>query len=193
MSGFTIVELMIATAVFSVILVAITVGVLHFSAQYYKGVYTSETQNVARDITDEVANAVKYGADEPETSTDTAGQIVFCAGGYVFVTVLGEQYTESNGTKGLYMQPKNAAGCTVPTGTVGRKQLLAKNMRVAALKFTQVNDNLYTLQITVAYGDDDLLTQTSDSNFSGAVQCKIGAGSEYCAVSSLVTSMEKRI
>jgi len=211
-SGFTIVELMIATAVFSTILIAITVGVIHFSALYYKGVYTSETQNTARDISDEVANAVKFGAGDVvgiPISDDQGGipqkgdVITFCAGGYVFVTTLGQQYDSTAATTGLYMQPKGSNGCTADGNASQRKQLLAKNMRIAAIQLYQNSGqtNLYTFKITIAYappddGDDDatsVLTTTTDPGFSGSVHCKPGSGSQYCAVSSLVTTIEKRI
>lgn len=197
-SGFTIVELMIATAVFSTILVAITVGVMQFSARYYKGVYTSETQNVARDISDEVINAVKFGTGEPQTiptgsdeDVPTEGStVIFCAGGYLFATTLGQQY-EGGSTTGFYMEPRIGGGCNGDASK--RKQLLAKNMRIAGIQFYQSTSqpNLYTFKITVAYGDDDLLTSNTDT--SGSVQCKSGAGSAYCAVSPLITTIEKRI
>lgn len=195
-SGFTIVELMIATLVFSTILVAITVGVLHFSALYYRSVYMSEAQNTARNIADEVANAVKFGTGSIDYITDTPNDgenVVFCAGGYVFVTTLGQQYTGSN--TGFYMQPKSTSACNDPglNNATNRQQLLSERMRVAGIQFYQ-NDtqpNVYTLKITIAYGDNDLLTATSDPD--GNVQCKSGAGSEYCAVSSLTTTIEKRI
>ena len=196
-SGFTIVELMIATAVFSTILVAITFGFMHFSGLYYKGVYTSETQNIARDISDEVSNAVRYGTGEPKTiptgvdgdTPQEGADVVFCAGGYRFVTRLGVQYVD-NTTPGFYMQPQVGNNCA-NGGSSQRKQLLAKNMRVAGIKFYQNQSNVYTFKITIAYGDDDLLTAKSD--VSGAVQCKTGAGATYCAVSSLITTIEKRI
>ena len=203
---------MIATAVFSTILVAITVGVIHFSSLYYKGVYTSETQNTARDISDEIANAVKFGvgevvgipmSDEEGGIPQKGDVIAFCAGGYVFVTRLGQQYDGTSATTGLYMQTKGNNGCTADDVTAKRKQLLAKNMRVAAIQLyrTSGQANLYTFKITVAYapsndGDDDttsVLTTTADPAFSGSVHCKPGAGSEYCAVSSLITTIEKRI
>jgi len=196
-SGFTIVELMIATAVFSTILVAITFGFMHFSGLYYKGVYASETQNVARDISDEVSNAVRFGTGEPKTiptgvdgdAPQQGADVVFCAGGYLFATKLGVQYTD-NTTPGFYMEPQVGSNC-VNGDASQRKQLLAKNMRVAGIKFYQSQDNVYTFKITIAYGDDDLLTANSD--VGGSVQCKTGAGSTYCAVSSLITTIEKRI
>lgn len=189
-AGFTVVELMIATVVFSTILIAVTFGVMHFSALYYKSVYTSETQNVARDISDQVANAVRFGTNTviPSQTSESSDDVSFCAGGYIFVTTVGQQYSGTN--TGFYRQPVNG-NCTIPGAgdTDGRKQLLAKNMRITAVSLTSVSSNLYTFRVTIAYGDDDLLTQTKGDD----VHCISGAGNEYCAVSSLVTTIEKRI
>jgi len=44
-SGFTLVELMIATMVFSVILLVITYGVVRFTNSYYKGLNSSTTNS----------------------------------------------------------------------------------------------------------------------------------------------------
>jgi hypothetical protein len=184
---------MIATMVFSTILVAITFGVMHFSALYYKGVYTSETQNVARDIMDQVTDAVKYGTGEVYTIEGAPGHdddVLFCAGGYVFyIPRLYDKYLGNDPSKGFYMQPMTGDTCSAPSNTNGRKQLLAKNMRVAKIAFMESDThNVYTFSITIAYGDNDLLTDSGDT-----VQCNAGAGNEYCAVSSLVTTIKKRI
>lgn len=192
-AGFTIVELMIATMVFSVILVVITVGVMYFTRSYYKGVYASMTQNAARDIADSVAHAVQFGTGDPTTYTyhdGDSGSKWFCAGGYVFVFNLGQQYKVGDaGTTGMYMQPMSNAGCVVPAGTTDRRQLLGDRMRVAFLDFTGGN-GLYTLDLKVTYGDSDLLS--NDSGLGPNLQCKLSTGSEYCAVARYTTSMRIR-
>lgn len=57
-AGFTIVELMIATVVFSVILILITTGIIQIGKAYYKGIIGSRTQETARKITDEVGRSI---------------------------------------------------------------------------------------------------------------------------------------
>ena len=191
-AGFTIVELMIATMVFSVILVVITMGVLYFSRSYYKGVYASMTQNAARDISDAVGQAVQFGTGEPTTYAYHSGVVdgYFCAGGYVFVFKLGQQYDGTSGTTGMYMQTMDG-DCTHSASvvTLPQRQLLGNRMRITYLNFDGAN-GLYTLDIKVAYGDADLL---SDNMGLGAdLQCKLGAGSEYCAVAQYTTSIRQR-
>jgi len=188
-AGFTIVELMIATTVFSVILVTITVGVMYFTHSYYKGVYSGMTQNVARDISDSVAQAVQFGTGDPTVVTVDPTQSYFCAGGYVFVFKQGQQYDQDHpgATIGMYMQPMDGdCGHSATVVTSPRRQLLGDRMRVTFLRFEKV-DGLYKLDIKVAYGDDDLL-QGTDAD----VQCNIGTGSEYCAVARYTTSVSQR-
>jgi prepilin-type N-terminal cleavage/methylation domain-containing protein len=193
-AGFTIVELMVATMVFSVILVVITVGVMYFTRSYYKGVYAGMTQNATRDITGAVTQAVQFGTGEPSTyeykDTDTGGY--FCAGGYVFVFDLGKQYDVTNsGTSGMYMQPMT--GSCSESSTAGanpassRRQLLGDRMRIAYLNFVG-GDGLYSLDVKVAYGDDDVLLPAKGSD----AQCNLGSGSEYCAIARYTTSIRQR-
>lgn len=192
-AGFTIVELMIATMVFSVILVVITMGVMYFTHSYYKGVYATMTQNAARDISDSVVQAVQFGTGEPDTYVDTGDTSLshFCAGGYVFVFKLGEEYETGNAaTTGMYMQPMSGS-CDASVAPVSplRRQLLGNHMRVAYLNF-EGNAGLYTLDLKVAYGGSDLL---SDPSGKGAeLQCNLGTGSQYCAVARYTTSVSPR-
>ena len=196
-AGFTIVELMIATMVFSVILVVITVGVMYFTRSYYKGVYAGMTQSAARDITDAVTQAVQFGTGEPtgytDSGSDTSGY--FCAGGYVFVFDLGKQYdVNDSGTIGMYMQPMTMSTCALSkeapaTAAAPRRQLLGNHMRITFLKFDGA-DGLYSLDLKVAYGDNDLLS--SNDGKGAELQCNIGSGSEYCAVARYTTSIRQR-
>ena len=193
--GFTIVELMLATMVFSVVLVAITAGVLHVTKQYYRGVTSSATQNTARNITDTVTNAIKFGTGSVETvdggQTQRDEPYVFCAGGYVFVYQLGKQYKpNTENMVGMYVQPMQQSACAVPTTDDGsRRQLLGENMRVTYLRLVQAGGT-YAVTVRVAYGDDDLLRHGPVGN---DVQCVSDTGSEFCAVSGLTASAMRRL
>lgn len=194
-AGFTIVELMIATMVFSVILMVITVGVMYFTRNYYKGVYASMTQNAARDISDAVAQAVQFGSDDPiEYKYGSTTNNYFCAGGYVFVFKLGEQYIVNSGTTGMYMQPMsgncdNSVLHPSSTALAQRRQLLGDRMRVTYLNFEGAN-GLYTFDVRVAYGDDDLLSD--NTGLGSDLQCNLGSGREYCAVAQYTSSVRQR-
>src|SRR5437667_5654433 len=59
-SGFTIIELMIATVIFSVVLLLITAGIMQVARVYYKGVTEANTQSTARSIVDTISQAIQF-------------------------------------------------------------------------------------------------------------------------------------
>ncbi len=189
--GFTIVELMIATMVFSTILVAISIGVMYFTRSYYKGVYESSTQNAARNVAESITKAIQFNGSENNVvlpTIDTAtGKNYLCAGGYIFVYQQGQKYTGS-GTTGFYTQPLTGNCMSVPPAS-NQQQLLGKNMRIASITMNGSAAASYTVTVTVAYGDDDVLSATEGSN----IACITGSGSEYCAVSTVTATAVPRI
>lgn len=128
-AGFTIVELMIATAVFAVVLLVITAGVLQFSRSYYQGVIAGRTQNVARQLMDDVTHDIEF---EPGTVSDltrrnphaASGTIVgYCIGQahrYSFAlntqVTTGSLYSSHQGPHGLLAD--TTSGCTSATASL---------------------------------------------------------------------------
>jgi prepilin-type N-terminal cleavage/methylation domain-containing protein len=60
--GFTIIELLIATLIFTLVLILVTTGVLQFTRQYYKGVISSNTQSTARGIIDDITRTIQFNS-----------------------------------------------------------------------------------------------------------------------------------
>jgi len=217
-SGFTIVELMIATLVFSIVLLVITVGVLNFTSSYYKGINSSTTQTTAQNAIDSVAQAIQFSSSGT-AGTDVAPSGLFCAGSRMFLYSLGVQYqggTPSSSNWGLYMFPNpHTANCdTSGIGSfAGGTELLGKGMRVANVSVTNSNptENLWQIALTVVYGDSDLLCQSSLGGAQGGCQssaqafaatatvsgvdvgCKSQIGSQFCSVAALSTVAQQRI
>lgn len=199
--GFTIVELMIATAVFSVLLIVITVGILQVSRVYYKGVTESNTQNTARSIMDTVAQAIQFSGGDVTTTVSgpTPGNTyAFCVGNAYFRYIVGRQLADSPGSGQTYhaFVQDNTAGCdpsspaSINQATVSGRELLAPNMRLSKLDVTAVGANLYRVEVRVVYGDDDLL---QDPNGPGARCISATQGTQFCAVSNLSTVVTKRV
>lgn len=69
-AGFTILELVIATSVFGVMLLLATTGMLEIGRAYYKGITTSKTQAIARDIENDISNSIQNGGGA-DTSQET--------------------------------------------------------------------------------------------------------------------------
>ncbi len=63
-SGFTIIELMIATTIFSIVLMIALAAVLRITRMYYQGTLQARTQNRVREIVDQIADEIRYSPGE---------------------------------------------------------------------------------------------------------------------------------
>lgn len=69
--GFTVIELMIATTIFTILLLVVVAGVMQFTHQYYRGVIGSQTQNVARRLLNSVAQTIEFSPGKSDTALST--------------------------------------------------------------------------------------------------------------------------
>lgn len=226
--GFTIIELMIATVVFSVVLLVLTGALIQIGHVYYKGVTSARTQEVARSVVDDVAQSMQMsgGTVIPSDGSMTNGIVKgVCVGTRRYSFAQGRQLTSS--THNRFVADTVTNGCasgpggtkarsdnTVGTGmtgplTGGGQELLGERMRLVDFQLTQnpTNAQLYSITVRVAYGDDDLLcskalagdcnvngVSSSVSTFRNDLVCKdIRAGSQFCAVSEIKTTVLKRL
>jgi prepilin-type N-terminal cleavage/methylation domain-containing protein len=214
-TGFTIVELMIATVVAAIILLVVTVGIVHFSNDYYKGVNVSTTQTTTQNAVDAISQAIQFNATSTVGTNGSEG--FFCAGTKIFLYTMGKQFnaTPSSTNWGLYMLNKTSSNCTVPGVTTSGTELLGKDMRITYLTLSQNADGVWGLELQVAYGDSDLLCSTAVSgNTKGScaqtaadytssdvitrdsthdIQCRLRNGSQFCSVVDLSTAVGQRI
>lgn len=218
--GFTIVELMIATLVFSTILLLITIGVLDFNKTYYQGVIQSNTQNVARQVLENVSQAIQFSANSISTATKTAGKSRgFCIGDQLYSYLIGYQLVDGSisGHQAHHtLVRETLSGCDSSSSArnlqaVGSlpsdgTELLGQHMRLAVLDVSSgVISGTYDIKVRVVYGDDDLLC--SPSGVPGScnstatmtkynypdLRCKPQIGSQFCAVSELATTVGQRL
>lgn len=195
--GFTIVELLIATLVFSVILLTVTVGIIQITRVYYKGINEANTQDTARGVMDTISQAIQFsGATvSPTVASAPGASTSFCVGNQQFSYRLGYQLVENSPganqtTKALWQS--TASGCTGnPAAAASGIELLSPKMRLANLTVTQVNGdpNIWKVSVRVVYGDDDLLNSPTSTNAS----CKGDTGQQFCSVSELTTTVVKRV
>jgi prepilin-type N-terminal cleavage/methylation domain-containing protein len=220
--GFTIIELSIATLVFSIILIVVTAGIIQFTNQYYKGLTASSTQTTARAISDAITQDIQFSpaTTNSVTETPTPGSVsppyAFCAGGHLYSYQLGKQVSKSGtGTQNKVFHalvedtnpPVSACGGGTPTAESlssqtltganspsTEREMLDPNMRLADLSVKNtVGTNLYVVTVRVVYGDDDLLTNSSNDPTAANAVCKGQAGSQFCATSELTTTVQKRL
>lgn len=211
--GFTIVEMMIATLVFSVIMLVAAGTVVRFTNNFQRGMTASTTQNTARSIIDTVSQSLQlYGDDYSNMGNG------YCIGSTRYSYIRGRQLIEG-GQRHVLVEEKeglpigcggsalNLAGNPVnPPG----QELLAQDMRLAKFDIVPQGDGLFRLTVKVVYGDTDLLCspthvgncnsetvlnagQLSNSAVLDDLQCKGKKGSEYCAVSEITTTIQRRV
>ena len=213
-NGFTIIELLIATVIFSVILLMATSGVIRIGQMYYKGITEAKTQDASRRISEELSRAVQF-SDNEKTNVDNAGDPylkIFCFGDTRYTANLDKLYVDRGiGTGTGLVAERLATGS--PCGCAGgcvetAQQLLGHNMRLLKLDISQIaaGQNAWRVDLRVAYGENDLLTHYDDlgnllpgdpdvrlSNLNNAA-CKSGiSGGSFCAVSQLDTVVKKRL
>lgn len=199
-AGFTIAELMIAAAVFSIILIIVTFGLIQIGRIYNRGITNSRTQEVARGIMDEVTQSIQFeGGTINSISHIPSGTSGYCIGTRRVSFRQGRMFTEGTGDHGL-MADNVPWNCGPTTGAVDLSQpspvaawypqeLLLPNMRVSDLTVTPLSNNLYSVNLKVAYGFDDLLDNPTSTNPT----CKEGLARQFCTVLSLNTVVQKRV
>jgi prepilin-type N-terminal cleavage/methylation domain-containing protein len=206
-NGFTIVELMLATAILSVILLLVTVVMINISNLYYKGINQTRVQDDVRSITDELAQQLELNGNSPTPNTYTYGSVTvqaICIGttrySYVLLTEIGGKYQDLGALIPhiLWRDTTTDTACTpldlaqsdptlgVMTSSSNGTELIAPDSRLTY--FAVSASSPYTIQVGVAYGAGDLL------NLNGLnTTCKGNIGDQFCAAASLKTIAVQRI
>lgn len=214
--GFTIIELMIATAVFSTILLVVLTAITQIGRMYYKGLTTSQTQEVARTVLDRISQEVQFSGQAGTPITVTAGPNgLICIGKSRFFFIINKLSHPSQ--HALWADTDNDnTGCTAVTlnafvanantanpTAVGNNgsELLADGMRIVVLNATTGANNLWAINVKVVFGADDLIeaidatgTTVSQAAFPQFTVCKGSQiGTQFCAISQLTTTVLKRV
>ncbi len=209
-AGFTILELMIATVVFSVILLLVTYGIIQIGNRYYKATLQSQTQAATRNAVDEIARSIQFSNGSVRASAVSNGIGAYCINNVQYAFVLGKMQDSAGQKHVLVARPDPGENCKAPSaayfqGDLADKErdLLGNRMRVVAFDVTSPSSNgTVGIKLRVVSGDDDLLcspslndcggTSTTDLNKSD-LQCRGGSGSTYCAYSELSTAVTPRV
>lgn len=205
--GFTIIELMIATTVFSVIMLILTIGVIQLSRVYYRGITTTNTQNTTRNVMNNISQALQFNSGSfAALNTPNNGSLGFCLGNIQYSYLPGYQLVTGtpSGQAGVYqsnhvlVENDNVASCSgtqpqdLKSGAFssGSKELMSPRMRLSSLSITPQNSGLFAVSVRIVYGDDDLLSSPSNGPTAA---CKLRTGDQFCAVSNLSTTVQQRI
>lgn len=221
--GFTIVELMIAVAVFGVILMGATTAVIQIGRMYHKGIISARTQQTTRRIMDDITRPIQFagrdiaGINQTVNYTTTNGETItvhsFCLGNDRYSYVLNRQVYD--GLNSGFSDQSNqrlrhalwrdrapdgaAAGNCTPCNLsqdvpCGEgEELLEQFMRIKNLTISNLDGTVYNVGLEIIYGDSDLI-EFADAANTEPITCKGAiAGSQWCAISGLQASVLKRI
>ncbi|MEO6761682.1 MAG: prepilin-type N-terminal cleavage/methylation domain-containing protein [Candidatus Saccharimonadales bacterium] len=194
-AGFTIVELMIALSVLSVLLIICTVTLLNLGKMYVKGNNQANVQEIARNVMDDISNQLRLGGAAPAFSTtDTPGFI--CIGAVRYSYLLGRQVSAppvdasaavlqtqhalwrdtltSGGscpdTFVPLMQDSNPTKNSALSVPGSGQELIPEHMRLSRFSITPLPSGLYRIEVGVTYGDNDLVC-ASGANLGGGDDC----------------------
>lgn len=206
--GFTILELMLASTIFAVILLVLAVGVMNVGKDYYKGVTSSKTQSTARSVMAEISQAIEFSTNVIVIPPNSSGVSGLCLDNVLYSFAIGQEVVDSAPNASLHQGYHGlvaSSGATCSAGTnpslpntgtlpVGSRELLNQFMRLGALTITASSNNVYTIRVKVIYGDDDLLSPPVSGSTNWAnEQCSSSAGSQFCAASDLTTTVQQRL
>lgn len=205
-TGFTIVELMIATVIFSMVLLVCSYAIIHAGRMYYKGMIMSKTQDTARKIIDSASDAIKYDKSLNIVKRDIGGDpSSICIGSLRYTFSKNKRLGQSGVEHVLWRD--NISDSTCPHADINNPnpnpsslgtEMLGEGMRLVKFDIYQPpTSSFWVVDVRVSSGDDndfvseDLSATPKVEKFS---LCKgINAGGQFCAVSSYSTTVKNRL
>ncbi len=197
--GFTIVELMIATAVLSTILVVVTIVMISIGNLYYKGITQARIQDGVRSIADQVSQNLELSdGPVPDGGTNPAVPRAYCIGttrytyieniqiGTSYPHVLWRDTIAGNGGTCAPAQLSQAQPNSVTQPGTNGVELIPPSSRLT--DFTIGTTSPYSVSIGAAYGANGLLSGTGLGT-----TCQGNVGDQFCATAALKTLVVQRL
>jgi prepilin-type N-terminal cleavage/methylation domain-containing protein len=196
--GFTIVELMIASTILTVILVSASFVLVQIGRLYYKGVITARTQDTARNIIESISRPSQLeGANVVEFGPLGGDWRVICVGNQRFSYVLNAVAVDNNPVA-LKDTVASADECSQPATLAddGVESLLANNMRITELNVDEdATTGMRDISVVVVYGEnDDFIPADPTAIPPQPPTCRQQASSaQWCAVAAYSTRVFPRV
>jgi prepilin-type N-terminal cleavage/methylation domain-containing protein len=139
--GFTIIELLVATTIFSIVLMVILASFLQVGRMFYKGISINNTNESARSLVDSITNDIKLAQSSTTPITFTsAGTTAYylCIGSHRYVYISDNHKINSDDINAPDPQAPHgvirsvmASGCQAPSVKGNdAEQLLGPNMQL---------------------------------------------------------------
>jgi prepilin-type N-terminal cleavage/methylation domain-containing protein len=197
-AGFTVVELMIAITVFSAVITLVSAAVIQVGRMYQQGVTKTKILDASRELHQDFAQNVQYGADissgvsDLDLGVDPFGDTkVWCAGitRYSWIPAKADSSNLAVAQDSFKVDTVAAfSDCTSTAIDAGAKKPLPKDTFVSVFTVTEAS-GAYTLNTRFAYGDADMF-QGNDITKS----CRTSvAGGEYCAAVDFSSTVIQKV
>jgi prepilin-type N-terminal cleavage/methylation domain-containing protein len=203
--GFTIIELMFATIVFSVILLLCIGAIVQVGRMYYKGISVQRTQEVTRTIMDDVSREVQFSGRSiiPIYSAPSGGAPgCLSLGSKAYRFVLNTQLQASGNFVLQKLSDTGSDTCPDPNDNslwANALEMTSVGMRLTAFEVTPLivsggTTAAWAVVVDVLYGDDDVLMDDAGNPAPPYTQCRGNViGTQFCARSQLQTTVIKRV
>ena len=193
-AGFTLVELLLAMAVFSFMLVIVTSGYIQLMRIYQSGLASRATQQNARGVVDNIEQVMRT-AGKGWTNT---GNTTLCLQTGTGVTEYSVKYSTSTPVQhdlyrkdGLDVDPN----CPSVLDVAGWTKLNSNDVD-ARLFQTETTDSVAgsfgTVVVTIGMASRDLLANvvvTPNADITKSIlTCSPGVGAQFCATTTLTTA-----
>ncbi len=193
--GFTIIELLVATVTFSLVLLILTGAIVQFNRIYYKGTVNTKTQEAARTLVEEIARNIQFG---PKDATYTISSVAaappfkyLCAGNNLYVFQLKKVIGEAPTKHGLLVN--NTASCSDPGASFNinnpgasfgkARELLGDNMQLVSLDIQPVGTMNYKISAEVAWGSSADFDSSNPDPAKHNCKYSVRFGGQFCAFS----------
>jgi prepilin-type N-terminal cleavage/methylation domain-containing protein len=171
--GFTIIELLIATVVFSIVLLMLAGAIIQIGRLYTKGLTGAHTQQATRNLVNGIASSIQLTSGSIKmdiTAPGGSNSLGVCIGSLRYSYMVGQQVKSQSSTPvhGV-MLDETPGGCTEaqtvddPAAVLTGNELLGDNMRLAYLEVSSSDGKSYVVDARVVYDggnggtDSDLL------------------------------------
>ncbi len=209
-AGFTIIELLVASAVFAVVIMVALSGFIEIGRLFYKGSVYTANQQAARNITDKVSSDMNASSTILGPYATAGTKRYYCIGNIRYTFTLGQALNLSahdltNNFGVLRDKVSGASSCANPFDAPAvpiasdAAELLGNKMRLNSFCISKNSSvsygNLYTISLNIVTGDDKFLTIKPNASpplcmATNSYTCNSNLSvSQYCAANDLTTSV----
>lgn len=188
--GFTILELMIAVAVYAVALLLITTGVIAIGGAYQQGVTKAQLLTAAREIHSQITQDIQYSGKIPEFYTVSINNQPYTATciGYTRYLVASDGSFIVDNISSTSCQSNNLTDAQYPLPT-NAKAVTSTDQTIDAFSLTDNHNGTYILQTRFVAGYVDMFNGNS---YGGTCRSSL-VSSEFCAIVTLTSNIGRKV